>query len=151
MKTWWLTLLMVAVVLPMYSQDAMRADGNSAAEDEVKKAEMDLAQMSVHADWDQYAAHLMDDYAASDRNGVVQDKVAIMAKMRSGQEKILDLAPEELKVRVYGDTAIVTGHFTLVQRRNGRVDTFFARQTDVFLKRGGHWLLAASHATNVGK
>jgi ketosteroid isomerase-like protein len=67
------------------------------------------------------------------------------------REKILDLSPEDLKIRVYGETAIVTGHFTLVQRRNGRVDTFFARQTDVFLKRGGRWLLAASHATSVPK
>jgi hypothetical protein len=31
------------------------------------------------------------------------------------------------------------------------VDTFFARRTDVFLKRGGHWLLAASHSTSVAK
>jgi ketosteroid isomerase-like protein len=147
MRKW---LLAIALVVRVFAQEPMRADANSAAEAEVQKAEMDLAQMIVHADWDQYSAHLMDDYAASDRNGVIQDKSATLSTLRD-REKILDLSPEDLKIRVYGDTAIVTGHFTLVQRRNGRVDTFFARQTDVFVKRGGHWLLAASHATSLAK
>jgi ketosteroid isomerase-like protein len=147
MKRW---LLVIVLVVPVVAQDAMRAEANAAAEGEVRKVEMDLAQMMVHGDWDQYSAHLMDDYAVTDRNGVIQDKVATITVLRE-REKILDLAPEDLKIRVYGDTAIVTGHFTLVQRRNGRVDTFFTRQTDVFLRRGGRWMLAASHATNVAK
>jgi ketosteroid isomerase-like protein len=151
MKTWCLVILAASIFLPAFAQESTRADANSAVEDEIKKLEADLAQMIVHGEWDQYAAHLMDDYAAADRNGEIQDKAAALAGLRAGKEKILDVAPEELKVRVYGDTAIVTGHFTLVQRRNGRVDTFFARQTDVFLKRGGHWLLAASQATSVAK
>src|SRR5258708_7247981 len=133
MKRWMLAVLLAGLVLPGMAQDAMRADANGAAEAEIKKLELDLAQMIVHNGWDQYAAALMDDYLASDRNGAVQDKGATLAGLRSGQEKILELDPEELRVRVYGDTAIVTGHFTLVQRRNGRVDTFFARQTNVFV------------------
>lgn len=151
MKTCWLLVLLVAIVLPAFPQDAMRADANSPDEAEVKRVELDMAQTIIHADWDQYSAHLMDDYVLSDRNGVMQNKAAMMAALREGNEKVLDLAPEELNIRVYGDTAIVTGHFTMVQRRNGRVDTFLSRQTDVFLKRGGKWLLAASQATSVAK
>lgn len=151
MKAYWLMMWVVALVLPAFPQDAMRADVNSPDEADVKKVELEMAQMIVHADWDQYLPHLMDDYALSDRNGVIQNKAALMAALRDGKEKVLDLAPEELSIRVYGDTAIVTGHFTMVQRRNGRVDTFFSRQTDVFLKRNGKWLLAGSHATNVAK
>lgn len=151
MKICWLLLLLGAIALPALPQDAMRADANSPNEAEVKKAELDMAQMIIHADWDQYSSHLMDDYILSDRNGVIQNKTAMMAALRDGKEKVLDLAPEELNIRVYGDTGIVTGHFTMVQRRNGRVDTFFSRQTDVFLKRGGKWLLAASQATSVAK
>jgi len=151
MKTCWLLVLLVAIVLPALPQDAMRADANSPDEAEVKRVELDMAQTIIHADWNQYSAHLMDDYMLSDRNGVIQNKAAMMAALREGNEKVLDFAPEELNVRVYGDTAIVTGHFTVVQRRNGRVDTFLSRQTDVFLKRGGKWLLAASQATSVAK
>ena len=151
MKIWYLTMLIVALISPAFPQEALRADAGSPAEVEVNKAETELAQMIIHGDWDQYATRLMDDYALSDRNGVVQTKAATMAALRDGKEKVLDLAPEELNIRVYGDTAIVNGHFTMVQRRNGRVDTFFSRQTDVFLKRDGKWLLAASHATSISK
>jgi ketosteroid isomerase-like protein len=150
MKTWWLVLWLAAMMVPASAQEAMRADANSPAEEEVKKTELDMAQLVVHGDWDRYAAYLVDDYSASDRNGTMQDKAETMATLR-GKEKVLDLSPEELKVRVYGDTAIVSGHFTIVQRRNGRVDTFFSRQTHVFLKRSGRWFLAASHETSVGK
>jgi ketosteroid isomerase-like protein len=151
MKIWYLTMLLTTLVLPAFSQGVMHADVNAPDEAEVRKLELDLAQMVIHSDWDQYAARLMDDYSASDRNGATRDKAASMAAFRDGKEKILDLAPEELNVRVYGDTAIVTGHFTMVQRRNGRVDTFFARETHVYLKRGGKWFLAASQATSVAK
>ena len=151
MRTWWLVLWVAAMIVPGFAQGAMRADADSPEQAEVNKAEIDMAQMIVHGEWDQYAGRLMDDYELSDRNGVTQSKVATMAAFRDAKEKILDLAPEELSVRVYGDTAIVTGHFTMVQRRNGRVDTFFSRETHVYLKRGGKWLLAASQATSVAK
>jgi ketosteroid isomerase-like protein len=145
----WIWLLLLGLCVAAFAQDTLRADANSAAEDECKKLEADLAQMIVKGEWDQYAAHLMDDFEHTNGNGVAENKSVVMERLRSGAEKILDLAPEDLKVRVYGDTAIVTGHFTLVQRRNGRVDTFFARETEVFLKRNGHWMLAEEHATSV--
>lgn len=142
--------LLLAFILPAYAQEGTRADPNPAAEAEIKKLEMDLAQMIVKGEWDQYAAQLMDDYQRNGASGI-QDKAAVIKELRSTDAKVLDLAPEELGVRVYGDTAIVTGHFTLVQRRNGRVDTFFTRESEVFLKRNGRWMLAAEHATAVGK
>ena len=148
MRQW---VLFVLLFTPfVYAQEPMRADANPAAEEEVKKLEMDLAQRIVKGDWDQYAAQLMDDFEKNTAGGL-QDKATVMKELRSPDAKILDLSPEELEVRVYGETAIVTGHFTLVERRNGRVDTFFTREMDVFLKRNGRWMLAAEQATSVGK
>ncbi|HKS71980.1 MAG TPA: nuclear transport factor 2 family protein [Terriglobales bacterium] len=148
MRQWVLFVLLFAPFA--CAQEPMQADANSAAENEVKNVEMDLAQRIVKGDLDQYAAQLMDDFEKNTA-GALQDKAAVMKELRSPDAKILDLSPEDLKVRVYGETAIVTGHFTLVQRRNGRVDTFFTREMDVFLKRNGRWMLAAEQATAVAK
>lgn len=148
MTRWPLFLLLF--MLPAFAQEPMRADPNPTAETEIQKLEMDLSQMIVKGQWDQYTAQLMDDYQRNSASGI-QDKAAVIKELRSPEAKILELAPEELSIRVYGDTAIVTGHFTLVQRRNGRVDTFFTRETEVFLKRNGRWMLAAEHATAVAK
>jgi len=146
--TKWLLLILI-FALPASAQDPSHAETNPAAEQEITKLETDLAQMIVKGNWDGYASHLMDDYTASDRHGAVLERATVLEQLREGQEKVLDLTPEELKIRIYGDTAVVTGHYSLVQRRNGRVDTFFSRETHVFLKRGGHWFLAASQATSV--
>ena len=107
--------------------------------------------MLVHADWDHYAPRLSDDYLRINFNGTEQTKKETLTYLRSGPSKILDLAPENLKVRLYGDTAIVTGRLTAVQRMNGKVITTFTNFTDVFAKRDGQWMLATSQFTTAPK
>jgi ketosteroid isomerase-like protein len=149
MKRWLVVVLLGSIAV--FAQAGLRADANSAAEEEVRKLETDLAQMIVKGEWDRYAACLMDDFERTRGNGATEDKAVTLEHLRSEADKILDVSSEDLKIRVYGDTAVASGHFTLVARHNGRVDTFFTRETQVFLKRNGRWMLAAEQATSVGK
>ena len=118
---------------------------------DLKQVELDLAQMLVHADWDHYAPRLTDDYLRINFNGTEQNKQETLNYLRSGPGKILDLAPENLTVRFYGDTAVVNGRLTAVQRINGRVVTTFTNFTDVFTKRDAQWLLTTSQFTTAPK
>jgi|SRR5690348_15295833 Domain of unknown function (DUF4440) len=118
---------------------------------DLKQVELDLAQMLVHADWDHYAPRLTDDYLRINFNGTEQNKQETLNYLRSGPSKILDLAPENLTVRFYGDTAVVNGRLTAVQRINGRVVTTFTNFTDVFTKRDAQWLLTTSQFTTAPK
>jgi len=149
MKRWVVVVLLGSI--SVFAQEGLRADPNSAGEEEVRKLETDLAQMIVKGEWDRYAACLMDDFERTRGNGATEDKAVTLEHLRSEADKILDFSPEDLKIRVYGGTAVANGHFTLVARHNGRVDTFFTRETQVFLKRNGRWMLAAEQATSVGK
>lgn len=144
-------MVILLASIAAFAQEGLRADANSAAEEEVRKLEADLAQMIVKGEWDRYAAYLMDDFERTRSNGATEDKAVTLEHLRSEADRILDFSPEDLKIRVYGDTAIAGGHFTLVARHNGRVDTFSSRETQVFLRRNGRWMLAAAHATAVGK
>jgi ketosteroid isomerase-like protein len=55
---------------------------------------------------------------------------------------------DDLKVRAYGDAAIVTGHITEVRKRaDGSTYDFKGRSTDTWVKQNGKWLLAARHAS----
>ena len=119
--------------------------------DDLKQLEFDLAHMLVHADWDRYAARLSDDYLRINFNGTEQSKQETMAYLRSGPSKILDLAPENLKLRIHGDAAIVSGRLTAVQRQGGKVVTTFTNFTDVFAKHDGQWLLVTSQFTTAPK
>ena len=50
--------------------------------------------------------------------------------------------PEEMSVRIYGDTAVVTGRLTNYIRKDDRVVYKF---TDVWVKRNNQWQVVASH------
>ncbi|HZQ67087.1 MAG TPA: nuclear transport factor 2 family protein [Terriglobales bacterium] len=132
-----LLLLLLAIILPAHAQSAA----------DLEKLELDLAQMLIHADWDHYGARLADDYLRINMNGTEQNKQQTLTYLTSGPSKILDLAPEKMNVRFYGETAIVNGDLTTVQRVNGKVITTLARFTETFARRDGQWFLTTSHFT----
>jgi ketosteroid isomerase-like protein len=64
--------------------------------------------------------------------------------------KILSLWGEELKVTVYGETAVLTGlQLSKTKNSDDQEQISAVMFTDVFLRRGGQWLLALAHATDL--
>jgi ketosteroid isomerase-like protein len=51
----------------------------------------------------------------------------------------------ELKVRIHGDTAIVTGAYHEKGESNGERYEYRDRLTDVWMKVGSKWQVVASH------
>jgi len=131
-------------VLPLHSHESgLKPDSNAAAEAEIKALEMELAKLMVKADWSQYASHLADDYVRVGTNGQMQTKGEVLADLRSDKNKLLDLIPEDLQAKLYGDTAILNAHLTMLSRQNARVTTTFHRTTEVFVRRGDKWWIVA--------
>jgi ketosteroid isomerase-like protein len=60
-------------------------------------------------------------------------------------------ALSDMKVRVYGDTAVVTGVNTVNWTAGGKQWVGPIRFTDVFVKRDGRWQVVASHGSRVAK
>lgn len=54
---------------------------------------------------------------------------------------------EEVQVRIYGDTAVVTGRFTQVARQGGKSFTMPLRYTDVYVREGKSWKAVSAQAT----
>lgn len=64
--------------------------------------------------------------------------------------KVTALWGEEMRVNVYGETAIVTGIQLSKTRDNaGQEDMTAVSFADVFIRRAGRWVLALSHATDL--
>jgi ketosteroid isomerase-like protein len=150
-KTCTFIALMVALSLSMLGQEAPTADANPAAQEEIKKLEMDLAKLLVQADGGRYGSHLTEDYVRITTTGQVKHRAEVLSDLRSEKDKLLDVIPEELEVRIYGDTAVLTGHLSELTRSSGRVTTVFSRFTSVFVKRNGAWFLANLQSTQVFK
>lgn len=64
--------------------------------------------------------------------------------------KVTALWGEEMRVNVYGETAIVTGVQLSKTRDNaGQEDMTAVSFADVFIRRAGRWMLALSHSTDL--
>jgi len=145
-------LLALSLALSAQPQGA-RADVNPVAEGEIKALELKLAELIVHADWDEYEKHLASDYPHTRDNGHVENKDDALASLRDVKRKIIvmEMEPADLAIRIYGDTAVSNAEFTTSVRDSGQVKTRRTRQTHVFVKRDGQWHLIADQGTMIGK
>jgi ketosteroid isomerase-like protein len=72
-----------------------------------------------------------------------------MANMKSGELKFESMDLKESKVRVYGDTAIVTGQSRVKGSFKGQDISGTYSFTDVFVKSKGQWRAVSSQITRV--
>src|ERR1700719_1651963 len=121
------------------------ASKTSSVEDQIKKQEQNWAQATVKegaAAVDQYEA---DDIIDTDPSGRVTDKT----NLSSGDLKFQSVELSELKVHVYGDTAVAAGTSTVKGTYKGQDISGKYRFTDVWVKRNGKWTAVASQSTKL--
>jgi ketosteroid isomerase-like protein len=121
----------------------------ASTEDEIKKLEQDWAQATMKegaAAADRYEA---DDIVATDPGGRVTDKTQDKNDLSSGDLKFQSMELSDLKVAVYGNTAVATGANTLKGTYKGQDLSGKYRFTDTWVKRNGKWQVVASQATKV--
>jgi ketosteroid isomerase-like protein len=71
--------------------------------------------------------------------------------LKSGQSANQTVELGEMKVRVFGNTAIVVGSDTEKSTYHGKDSSGQYSWTDVFVKRNGQWQAVASQSTKVPK
>lgn len=88
-----------------------------------------------------------DDWLAITPDGKKQTKAQRSANIKNSHMGSASLGP--MDVRVFGDTAVVTGTVEESTKQNGRESKRHYAWTDVFIKRGGKWLAVASQTALV--
>ena len=80
----------------------------------------------------------------------VMNKEESLAIWRSGKMKFHSYKTSDLRIRVYGNAAVVTGQ--LERRRTNNLQEFEDdwRFTKVYVRRDGRWLVVAWHGSHVG-
>jgi ketosteroid isomerase-like protein len=92
---------------------------------------------------------LADDYLGINPDGTLETKADAVALQRSGTMKISSIEPENIKVRVYGDTAVVTSRVD-VQGHNGDRDVGGRyHYTRVYSHKSGEWKIVSFEASRV--
>jgi uncharacterized protein (TIGR02246 family) len=90
-----------------------------------------------------------DDYTYTPGNGAFMDRASHMAFTRSGALAVGSFQSTDQKVRVYGDTAIVTGRWVLKGARGGKPVDNQIRYITVYVRRGGQWQIVAEQRTGI--
>ena len=90
---------------------------------------------------------LGDDHSVITKDGSVFTKAQELAKHSESADELFDLEP--MKVRIFGDAAVVTGGHREKSQYNGRDTSGHYRWMDVFVKRNGRWQAVASELTRV--
>ena len=116
------------------------------AEDAVIAAENQITKSQQTNNVELQAPLLADKYVSTDQEGtVLVGKEANLADAKLTTFSSMELT--DLKVTVFGDTAIATGTFTDKGTYKGKPFNHKGRFTDTWVKLNGKWLCVATHAS----
>ena len=138
------TKALVALLFVLTAGD-VRAD--DAEEIRRLGREICVATWTGDAVW--FERNLADEYRHITPSGAVKTKQDVIRELSTPGLKMDPYEPFEIEVRVYGETAIMTGRmlqrFTLGRVRYANDLRF----TDVYVRRKGRWLLVSGHTSVV--
>ena len=117
---------------------------NSDDERQVRQLEQELIEAFRQNDTASLRRILADDFVFTDPRGVSVTKDIWLEDLGSGTFAFESVEIEDMRVRLAGDAALVTGLVTLKARsRAGSYNGQFG-VIDVYMKREGRWQLALS-------
>ena len=147
-----LTFLIVASVSLASAQskkDTNRKLNKAGAE--LMQLERDIGAANVRRDKAFFERIEADEFIFTDSAGGLTTKAEDVASLDkpAGEFKLVSYEPDDMKVRVYGNTAVVTGRTLTMLQSKDREVTNRSRFTDVFVKRDGRWQLVAGHSSRI--
>ena len=127
--------------------------GDPASDDERELTQLvkDLNAALVKADIAFLERVLAQDYVHYRPHGDVENRAQYLQDRKDGRVEFESLVADDIKVRFYGDTAIVTYRSTAKGKdQHGAIDEQ-RRWTRIFVRRDGRWQLVHSQGTTIQK
>jgi ketosteroid isomerase-like protein len=138
-RSWILTLcLLAASTVGLTAQD--KSDAST-----IRALEMKWTESYKERNIDILSSLLADDFVITIEDGSVFSKPGYISHSADSSVRVQVAELSDLKVRVHGDTAFVTGAYHEKGESNGKRYEYRDRLTDVWMKIGGKWQVVASH------
>ena len=120
-------------------------------ERELLKLEDEFARAVASNDADTLDKLLADDWIIVEPDGGMIDKARFLGVIRSGALSHESLESTDLRARLYGYTAVVTGLTTSKGKFMGQDFTSCERATDIFVKQADRWQCVFTQLTRFTK
>jgi ketosteroid isomerase-like protein len=119
--------------------------------EELLELEEAFAQAIVSNNLEGIGRLVTGDWIIIDPNGEIVDRTRFFEVIKSGALTHEMMESEDLRVRVYGDSAVVTAITRTKGTFMGEEFSTQERATDVFVKRDGRWQCVLTHLTRFPK
>lgn len=133
-----LTRVAVAFVLVLFAMP-WHPQSESQPEEEIKKLEADRSKAQVQGDTVKLDQLLAPEFMEVNAAGQIRTKQENIDGHTSGQTHWEKFELDGLTVRVYGETAVVSGRLTRKGTSSGRDLSGQSRYTRYYVRRQGHW------------
>jgi hypothetical protein len=146
-------LLLAGCALSAGQQPTKKSPQQLKVEQELMQLERDIGDANVRRDKAFFARVEADEFLFTDAGGGLTTKQEDVASLDEppGEFRLVSYVPDEMKVYLYGQTAVVFGRVTTKARssKDGREVTNQTRFTDVFVRRDGRWQIVAGHSSRI--
>ena len=143
-------IIVTALVLSAVSsataqqKSAPPQDANSA-ERAIRLQDQNRIRAQITADTVALRRIYADDFLGIGPTGVVRKKAEVIADFTSHALTYQSITTADVRVRVYGKTAVETGRSTMVGQDKGKTVPRENRFTRVWVMTAGRWQLVANH------
>jgi ketosteroid isomerase-like protein len=111
----------------------------------VRALEMKWTESYKQRDIEILSSVLADEFMITVEDGSVYSKAGYISHSADSKVRVQVAELSDLKVRIHGDTAIVTGAYHEKGESSGKPYEYHDRLTDVWIKSAGKWQVVASH------
>jgi ketosteroid isomerase-like protein len=132
------SLMVVAAAVGLAAQEKSEAAT-------IRALEMKWTESYKQRSIDILSSLLAEDFVITIEDGSVYSKAGYISHSADSSVHVEVAELSDLKVRMHGDTAIVTGGYHERGESNGKPYEYHDRLTDVWMKIGGKWQVVASH------
>jgi uncharacterized protein (TIGR02246 family) len=139
------SLVLSAAVIVQAQQS--KADSDAAISQTLQGMERSWLNAENAHDAATFENIVADDWIAITPDGKGQTKAERAAEIKAAHTTSATMG--DMKVRVFGDTAVVTGTDDETTTEDGKKSTNHYVWTDVFVKRNGKWLAVASQTAQI--
>jgi ketosteroid isomerase-like protein len=123
--------------------------GQTSAETKLRQLEREWNEAIVTKNFTVLDQTLADEFVYIDPIGGVNPKAEMLRGLKNSEAVIEPFTTEDVVVRVYGDTAVVTGRFTQVVKLKDQSFRGQFRYTDVYVRHGGTWRAVSAHSSRI--
>jgi ketosteroid isomerase-like protein len=140
-------LSLVLSVAMLVEAKQPKADSDAAISQTLQAMEQAWLNAEKNHDAAAFEKLVADDWIAISPDGKNQTKAERAAEIKTAD--ITSATLGDMKVRVFGDTAVVTGTDDEITLKDGKISSDHYVWTDVFVKRNGKWLAVASQTAQI--